>query len=64
MNNAIEAIYLIEFQELLLGNGQCVKVPQQIATTVSPRLLDLRFVKRWAIRMNHVTENADIGVTI
>lgn len=61
---AVDAIYLIEFQELLLGNGKCVKVPAQVATTVSPRMLDLRFVKRWAVRMNHIADSAEIGVTV
>lgn len=62
--NAIEAIYLIEFQELLLGNGQCVKVPPQVAHTVSAEMLDTRYVKRWAIRMNHLSDSAEIGVTV
>ncbi|MCO3748948.1 hypothetical protein FA132_26950 [Pseudomonas aeruginosa] len=62
--NSVTAIYLVDLQELLLGNGRTVKVPPQVAVTVSPRMLDLRFVRRWAIFHKHVTDAADIAVAV
>ena len=62
--HTLEALYLVEVQELMLGDGQCVKVPKQVADTVSPEHLDLRFVKNWATRCQILTAGADIGVVV
>lgn len=62
MNHCLEAIYLVELQELLLAGGKCIRVPDQVAATVSPQMLDLRFVKRWAVMNSHLAEAAEIGV--
>lgn len=60
----IEAVYLIDLKELLFpgANEKVIKVPDQIAQTVSPDVLDLRFVKNWAIRNNHIPAGAEVGV--
>jgi len=62
--HTLEAMYLVEIQELMLGNGECVEVPKQVADTVSPEYLDLRFLKNWATRSKFLSSGADIGVII
>ena len=62
--NTLEAVYLVECQELMLDGGKIVKVPAPVAQTVSPRVLDLRFVKRWATNQKLLTNGADIGVIV
>lgn len=60
----LSAIYLVDLQELLLDSGASVKVPAQIAATVSPRMIDTRFVRRWAIQNKYVPDSAEIGVSV
>lgn len=60
----VEAVYVIELKELLLPGtgGKVIQVPDRIADTVSPEVLDLRFVKNWAVRNNFLPAAADVGV--
>jgi len=60
----VEAVYLIDLKELLFpGEGdRAVRVPDPIAQTVSRDVLDLRYVKRWAIRNNYLPATAEVGV--
>jgi hypothetical protein len=62
--NTLQAVYLVENQELLLANGDCIPVPKPVANTVSPRICDLRFVKRWACMQKLLSDGADIGVIV
>lgn len=60
----VQAVYLTDLKELLFPGegGKVIPVPDRIAETVSPDVLDLRFVKRWAVRNNYLPETAEIGV--
>ncbi len=60
----VEAVYLIDLKELLFpgANEKVIKVPDQIAETVSPDVLDVRYVRNWAIRNNHIPANAEVGI--
>ncbi|EPG9351925.1 hypothetical protein ACKU3Z_030575 [Pseudomonas aeruginosa] len=60
----VEAVYLIDLKELLFpGAGdRVISVPDRIAQTVSPDVLDLRYLKRWAIRNNYLPATAEVGV--
>jgi len=59
-----ETTYLVDLKELLFpGEGdRVVRVPDPIAQTVSLDVLDLRYVKRWAIRNNYLPAAAEVGV--
>ncbi|AHZ73704.1 hypothetical protein OU5_P0452 (plasmid) [Pseudomonas mandelii JR-1] len=61
--NQLQAIYLMELRELLVSDGT-VKVPENIAQTVSPDVLDIRYLKRWAVFNNIIPEAAEIGITM
>ncbi|MBJ2181674.1 hypothetical protein JC795_26195 [Pseudomonas veronii] len=61
--NQLQAIYLMELRELLVSDGT-VKVPENIAQTVSPDVLDIRYLKRWAVFNNIIPETAEIGITM
>lgn len=60
----VEAVYLIDLKELLFpGAGdRVISVPDRIAQTVSPDVLDLRYLKRWAVRNNYLPATAEVGV--
>jgi hypothetical protein len=53
----------MELQELLLS-GETVRVPDNIASTVTPEVLDIRYVKRWAVYNHILPETAEIGITM
>jgi hypothetical protein len=61
--NQLQAIYLMELRELLVSDGT-VKVPENIAQTVSPDVLDIRYLQRWAVFNNIIPETAEIGITM
>lgn len=60
----VEAVYLIDLKELLFPGAaeKVIRVPDSIAATVSPDILDLRYVKRWAIRNNYIPATAEVGI--
>ncbi|MEA8592575.1 hypothetical protein PZT57_28400 [Pseudomonas aeruginosa] len=60
----VEAVYLIDLKELLFpGAGdRVISVPDRIAQTVSPDVLDLRYLKRWAVMNNYLPATAEVGV--
>lgn len=62
--NTLLAVYLVENQELMLQGGVCYPVPPAVAKTVTPAMLDLRFVKRWACMKRLLPDGADIGVCV
>ncbi len=63
MQYPTQAFYLMELQELLLG-GQTVRVPDNIAQTVTPEVMDIRYVKRWAVHNRILPETAEIGISM
>lgn len=58
----VHAIYCRELDELMLDSGRTIKVPPQIARTVSPRFLDTRFVKSWAVMCKLIPAHAEVAV--
>ena len=63
MQYPVQAFYLMELQEVLLG-GETVRVPDNIASTVTPEVMDIRYVKRWAVYNHILPETAEIGITM
>lgn len=58
----VHAIFCRELDELMLDSGRTIKVPPQIARTVSPRFLDTRFVKSWAVMCQLIPAHGEVSV--
>ncbi len=58
----VHAIFCRELDELMLESGRTIKVPPQIARTVSPRFLDTRFVRSWAVMCNLIPAGGEVSV--
>ncbi len=58
----VHAIYCRELDELMLESGRTIKVPVQIARTVSPRYLDTRFVKSWAVMCKLIPSDGEVSI--
>lgn len=61
-HNNVDAIFCMDINELMLESGRTIKVPDQVARTVSSKYLDTRFVKSWAVMNQLVPAHGEIGI--